>query len=74
MDTVRVDAAAGVETTPDGARVHLIAAASRPREWAYGGSADATDVPAMQGTAQLIPYYRWGSRGPTMMRVFTPVV
>lgn len=73
MDSVRIDAGAAVVTTPTGARVEIVAPASEPRTWAY--TADAGDLrhPAKRGTAELIPYYRWGSRGPSTMRVFTPL-
>mgnify|MGYP000249263784 CR=1 FL=1 len=40
MDTVRIDVDGPVVTTPDGARVDVVAALSPPRDWAYGPDGD----------------------------------
>ncbi|MCX7523051.1 glycoside hydrolase family 127 protein [Microbacterium sp. STN6] len=78
VNGLSVDIAAGIETTPSGARVRL--GRGLPpvgEEWPYGAPASATagraGTRAQVDEVDLIPYFHWANRGPSTMRVWLPV-
>ncbi|WP_291379153.1 beta-L-arabinofuranosidase domain-containing protein [Demequina sp.] len=72
LDQVRLDTSAPLEGTAAGATAHLsVVAHGAGGEWPYGGA--HTVASEALGPVSLIPYYRWANRGPSTMRVFTPI-
>lgn len=72
-ESVEIDLASPIESTPTGARVTLRRRMNRERPWPYdsAGTADPGAGPTI--VADLIPYARWANRGPSTMRVFLPM-
>ena len=72
VDEFHLDAAAGALADGDGAAVSGRLLAAEPAAWPYGDGA-----PVGWGqpvTARLVPYQRWGNRGPSSMRVWLPTL
>ncbi len=55
-------------------RVRAVRVGQTPKPWPYVSRAvpEAPPVPLEDLVAVFRPYYRWGNRGPTTMRVWTP--
>jgi hypothetical protein len=72
LDQVRLDASAPLVSTEHGATAQLQLVTHEPYgDWPYGGDTPLTS--RTLGPVSLIPYYRWANRGPSTMRVFTPL-
>lgn len=61
------------QATPDGAEVHVLIRPPVETPWPYRPLAGAplTNT-GRSAVVRYRPYYRWGNRGPTTMRVWTP--
>jgi DUF1680 family protein len=71
FDTVVLDTAVAPVASGEGAVVRARAAVPVGGDWPYG------DRPVTEGSgafeARLVPYATWANRGPSTMRVFTPI-
>ncbi|MFG1706672.1 hypothetical protein ACFLIM_26135 [Nonomuraea sp. M3C6] len=68
---VAVRRSAPVERVEDGVVELDVEAAlvrGKPRGWPYGAEKDSRVAEAI--TLRLVPYHRWGNRGPATMRVW----
>lgn len=72
LDQVRLDASAPLVRTKYGADAQLrVVTHDAGGDWPYGG--DTRMASRALGDVSLIPYFRWANRGPSTMRVFTPL-
>jgi hypothetical protein len=72
LDQVRLDASVPLVRTEHGADAQVLVVPHDPnRDWPYGR--DARTPSQALGRISLIPYFRWANRGPSTMRVFTPL-
>jgi DUF1680 family protein len=73
VNDIVLEPAAGVTETDDGALVTVRASAPDEEPWPY--HRHPTRPVGPDGTSHRVrfrPYHRWGNRGPTTMRVWTP--
>ncbi|MGC4154081.1 MAG: glycoside hydrolase family 127 protein [Propionicimonas sp.] len=71
VDDFVLDAAVPPVSAGDGAEVAGWLLRPEPADWPYrnaGGSGE----PVVPAQARLVPYHRWGNRGPSTMRVWLP--
>jgi hypothetical protein len=69
---VAIDTASAIVATDDGASVSISASRSHvDAQWPYVSA--PTSMASSRSTAHLRPYFRWGNKGPSTMRVFIPV-
>jgi DUF1680 family protein len=69
LDVIRVDTGADPRTNGDVTVVALIEKPA-PAVWPY--AATVPGGPRTPATLRLVPYHRWGRRGPVTMRVWLP--
>jgi DUF1680 family protein len=72
-ESVEIDLASPIESTPTGARVTLRQRTGRELPWPYAADAAADPGARSAIVADLVPYARWANRGPSTMRIFIPI-
>jgi uncharacterized protein len=71
-ESVAIDLAAGIVTSGDGADAVLARRADPTTPWPYHSTSTPEPDPHDPVPVHLIPYARWGNRGPSTMRVWIP--
>jgi DUF1680 family protein len=72
VNDIAIDQAEPVQATDDGALVTVRVAPPAGDAWPYGPAGPTGPAEGNTHQVRFRPYHRWGNRGPSTMRVWTP--